>query len=68
MATKCNEVYLGTSRIKKDETIEITLVDTLYIQFSAYPENKYKDEKYEKKYQMDIPFENISKLHFTKLE
>ena len=68
MESKCNEVYLGTSRIKKDDTIEITLVDTLYIQFTTFPQGRYKDEKHEKKYQMDIPFDNISKLHFTKLE
>lgn len=36
---KCKEVFLGSSRIKKSETVELRLVDTLYLQFKTFPKN-----------------------------
>ena len=36
MNAKCKEVYLGSSTVKKGNEIEISLVDTLYLQFKTF--------------------------------
>jgi hypothetical protein len=61
--------------VKKGNEIEISLVDTLYLQFKTFHLGKkfakltsfIDDGKSDRVYQLDIPFDNISKLQFKKL-